>query len=201
MSITTLPITPDAYRDFFKTLAENHKDIGHNDDGPVRFATVSDDMLAPWKVAELQEFLDNIKSRLNFGDEQNGRKLAMILLEPAYDLEEPKRGYREVIDGGFWLLSKPGIKNHDERRQVCDMAQRAAKDILKFFVDFDVANSTMMDIQDLKLDPIGPISVERLYGYKLEFTINVKSQLVMQANAFQGLTPTRVIPSHGPYSN
>lgn len=200
MSITALPITPDAYRDFFKTLAENHKDIGHHDDGPMRFATISDDLVAPWKTMELQEFVDSLRSKMNFGDEQKGRKLAMILIEPAYDMELPKNAYREVIDGGFFLLSKAGAKKHDERRQIGDMAQRAAKDILKFMVDFDVANSTLMSYDDVKLDPVGPISVDKLYGYRMEFTINVKSNLVMQANAFQGLTPTRVLPTNGPYN-
>lgn len=199
-TITTLPRTPQAYRDFFKTLAENHEYIGHHDEGKRRFVTVSDDMMAPWKAADLKEFVDGLRSKLDFGDELNGRKLAMILLEPAYDFDGLQSGLHDTLDGGMWLLTKVKMNDHDARRQVYEMAFEACRDMVTFMHLFNLANSSLMQIDNIKADPIGPISSDNLYGYRLQFNFTFKTGLNDISEIFSGLTPTRILPAHGPYN-
>jgi len=199
-TITQLPRRPEDYRNFFKTLAENHAYIGHSDDGNQRFVTVSDDMLAPWKAADLKEFIDGVRSKLHYGDELNGRKLVMVLLEPAYDFDGIQRGLNDVVDGGLWLLTKVRANDHEEKRDVYEMAFEACRDIVTFTHLFNEANSRLMQIENVKADPIGPLTSDNLHGYRLQFNIGFKTGLNDISDIFSGLEPTRILNDNGPYT-
>jgi hypothetical protein len=90
--------------------------------------------------------------------------------------------------------------DHEEKRDVYEMAFEACRDMVTFLHLFNEANSRLMQIENVKADPIGPLTSDNLHGYRLQFNLGFKTGLNDISDIFSGLEPTRILNDNGPYT-
>lgn len=192
--ITQLPTTPERYYTVFKTMAEKHVNIEHDDQTAERFVVINESMVNPFRGTDIGQLIQNARSKTALKSAAQGgeQKLQMVLLNWSSDLKTPSTRPYTLVDAGFLLIGKVPKNDWDARQETMQLAYETGREILSWIQELFYLNSNILKLSDVMEDPIGPITNENLYGYRFDFEIQIENALKHNLDNFGGYAPARL---------
>lgn len=193
--ITQKPNTPAGYNALFKQLAEWHINIQHADVAAERFVIINEAMVNPFKGIDISELIHKQRSVLSTrkaNQDGLGQKLLMVLVEWASDLYDLSTRPTESVDGAFLLLGKVAHNDWRARDTTMDFAKETGVEIITWLKEFFYTNVNYELLDNVQIDPIGPLTTDNLYGYRFDFTYTITRALAYDAANFGGNLPTKL---------
>lgn len=188
--ITKMPITPDAYKAYWKTLAEKHVNVKHDDEASPRFVIINETMINPWKGIDMGELIKKQRSVLKYGNtDPSNQKLLMVLTEYAADIKNIQIRPQQAVDGAVLILGKVTENDYDSRDRVMQLAHATCQDLANWTRKFFEVNGRLNNLDNLQMDPVGPISPDNLYGYRLDFGWTIHTNYSYETENFDNFEP------------
>lgn len=141
--------TLSQYREYFKTLAAAHKQIGHVDSDPKFFGTADEFIEASWK----------------------GKGIAMVLgWSRTRIMDRKSDNILKNVESEIWLITPVDVKDHEAINKAYEDTEQIAIDILSYLLD--KVSETPPGTRPFKnfqpdgtiFEPIGPIGVNNCFG-------------------------------------
>lgn len=142
------------YKNYFKTAAENHKDILHVDGTSEHFIKIN-----------VEEVISGLKSKLLFP------LVAIEMPEIATD-DQLSDNVRDIFEGAVIILKPASLTKYDEQFDTINACFELCKHFRSKMVNDRRKNILKhLDVNSFRFVEVGPV-YNNLFGCRLEFRLN-----------------------------
>lgn len=163
-------MTLTEYINYFKTAAQNHKDILHVDGSDEHFIKIN-----------VQEVISKIKTTIKF-------PVVAIEMPEIGTVDQLSDNVRDLFEGAFVILKPANLTDYDAQFTVISECLEICNDFRSKMVNDRRKNILKhLDVNSFRFSEVGPV-YNNLFGYRLDFRLNEPANVFLDEDKWNDET-------------